>query len=505
MFNHLYNTAKRILSRSPSVQDRSSELRDTPPTSHHFEVSMVTTRRGTETPGQDSSATPQSTGKRRALKRDIETIDTPTAAKRQKRSTPKKKAVEEVQSTQDDEDAPSPLEVIADSIDVLPRTRTASSTQEGKLPIRRRSSPQVIVDKLSPPSAEVEDTEEAIAEDAPTPTPATENAPVERDDVATTPTATKKAQDSPTPRAKRANGRKRSSQGDAKEVADEIPSSSFESEQAVPIENTESQPKKAHVRFGSEEPEVTLESTTINLQGHQRYEAEQAAQGEIADSEDDASDSDEAPEVVTTSTAASKAAASRQDAARAQLAAQEKERQKRKAREQRIVTEQAEKRKREEKKAKKLAKQLAKQQKAQDDEAVDTTEPSKSLSKSVDLSGLLPTSLLSNIPDQRAPTPPQERSGKTEEELRQEKLNRHIKFLERSEKGVKDVKKGKLSVAVLGQRNKVLPPKANRGTRDVREKWLKGRQGDARRGPKGIGGTMERRTFGKKGFLRAED
>ncbi|OAK97170.1 hypothetical protein IQ06DRAFT_379900 [Phaeosphaeriaceae sp. SRC1lsM3a] len=501
MFNHLYNTAKRILSRSPSYQDRSSELRETPPTSHHLEVSMVTTRRGTETPGQDSAATPQSTGKRRALKREIEALDTPTAAKRQKRTTPRKKVVEEVESAKNEENAPESSEDTVDTIAVLPRTRSKDVTQEGKLPIRRRSSPQVVVDKLSPPS-ELEATEEAIADDAATPTQDAGNSTIEQeaDNAAVTPTINKKTQDSPTPRAKRASGRKKPSHSEVKEAAEEIPSSSHESEQAGQAEDVASQPKKAHVRFGSEEPEETLEGTSMNA-------ARPATQLEIADSENDdnASDSDEAPEVVTTSAAASKAAATQQDAERAQLAQQGQERQKREAREQRIATEQAEKRKREEKKAKKLAKQLAKQQE-DDDDAVETSiEPPASLAKSVDLSGLLPTSLLSAIPDQRAPTPPQARPGKSEEELRREKLNRHIKFLERSEKGPKDVKKGKVSVAVLGQQNKVLPPKVNRNSRDVRETWLKGRQVDARKGKKGISGKMERRGFGQRGFLRGED
>ncbi|KAH7408580.1 U3 snoRNA associated-domain-containing protein [Phaeosphaeria sp. MPI-PUGE-AT-0046c] len=513
MFNQLYNTAKRILSRSPSYQDRSSELLDTPPTSHHLEVSMVTTRRGTETPGQDSSATPQSTGKRKVLKREIEALETPTSAKRQKRTTPKKKVVEEIQSAQDEENAPETSEDTTDTIAVIAGSRTEDITQEGNLPIRRRSSPQVVVDKLSPPSAGIEDTEEAIAEDAATPTQPAKDKDTEQKtaSVITTPTTKSKTRDSPTPRAKRASGRKKQSHSEVKEAAAEIPSSSYESEQVVPEEDVSAQPKKAHVRFGSEEPEETLENTNSTLQDHKTYGAHtisQTTQPEIADSDDDASDSDEAPEVVTTSAAASKAAATQKDAARAQLAQQEKERQKREAREQRIATEQAEKRKREEKKAKKLAKQLAKQHEADDDDdgAVEPSiEPATSLSKSISLSGLLPTSLLSAIPDQRAPTPPQARLGKSDEELRREKLNRHIKFLERSEKGVKDLKKGKVSVAVLGKQNKVLPPKANRTTRDVRETWLKGRQGDKRKGKNGIGGKMERRGFGQRGFLRGDD
>ncbi len=96
---------------------------------------------------------------------------------------------------------------------------------------------------------------------------------------------------------------------------------------------------------------------------------------------------------------------------------------------------------------------------------------------------LLPDSLLNAIDEQRPPTPPPEKRGKTAEERRKEKLSHHIKFLERSQKPIKDVKKGKLKVAVLAQQNKVLPPKVNRDTRNMREHWLKGRT-EKRRGKK---------------------
>jgi U3 small nucleolar RNA-associated protein 16 len=80
--------------------------------------------------------------------------------------------------------------------------------------------------------------------------------------------------------------------------------------------------------------------------------------------------------------------------------------------------------------------------------------------------------------------------------------------LERSEKGVKDVKRGRVSVAVLGKMNGVLPPKANRDTRNVREKWLKGHRGEGPKakgkGGKGVGRKVERKGFGVRGFVRDE-
>jgi U3 small nucleolar RNA-associated protein 16 len=509
MLTNIYNTAKRILSRSPSAPDRASETRDTPPTSRHIEVTMVTTRRGTETPGQDSTATPRSSGKRRSLKRELEALETPTAAKRQKKTTPKKRVVEDTQEpVAEDEAVPDSAEDTSDTVNVaIPRTQTPNL--EDKLPIRPRSSPKVVVAKPSPPATEADGAEEAIAstqeDEFHTPEP-------QSDAVYATPATSKKRLSSPTPRAKRASerttsakkssARKKAAPVETEESADEatptassfpdeIASSTQESDQA-PTPTQDAPPKKAHLRFGSEDPEEAKPKVNMNIQGHKRYEAPH----EVADSDDDASDSDEAPEVITTSAAASKAKSSQADAARALLAQQEKERTKREAREQRIAEEQAEKRKRNEKKAKKLAKHLAKQQ------PKDTVEPSTT--SNIDLSGLLPTSLLSNLPDQRAPTPPPVRGGKTEEELRNEKLRHHIKFLERTDKGPKDVKKGKLSVAVLGQQNRVLPPKANRATRNVREKWLKGRQVEVKKG-KGIGGKMERKAFGNRGFLKGDD
>jgi U3 small nucleolar RNA-associated protein 16 len=490
MFSTIYNSARRILSRSPSAQDLSSEPRDTPPTSHHIEVTMVTTRRGTETPGQDPAATPRSSGKRRALKRELEVLDTPTAAKRQKKTTPKKKVVEETQAV------PDSAEDTSDTVNAA-ITDDNTPTQAVKLPIRRQSSPKVIVAKLSPPvGTDLEGADEAMEDDAPASTQDAEfhTPEPQSGSVYATPVTTKKSAVTPTPRATRASERtssakKSSARKNAAPVQQEKSADATTPTQDATV-------KKAHMRFGSEEPEVPQQK--LNLQGHKRYEAPTPTQPEIADSDDDASDSDEAPEVVTTSAAASKAKASQADAARAQRAQQEKERAKREAREQRIAEEQAEKRKREEKKAKKLAKQLAKQQ--QPEPSIEDATPQTS----IDLAGLLPTELLSNIPDQRAPTPPPVRGGKTEEELRKEKLRHHIKFLERTDKGIKDVKKGKLSIAVLGQHNRVLPPKANRGTRDVREKWLKGRE-VKKSGPKGIGGKTERKSFGNKGFLRADN
>ncbi|KAF2821286.1 hypothetical protein CC86DRAFT_302699 [Ophiobolus disseminans] len=524
MLTHIFNTAKRILSRSPSAQEHSIETEETAPIthgpSHGIEVTMVTTRRGTETPGQE--VTPRSSAKRKVGKRELEALDTPTAVKRQRKSPPKKKEPSQLAATTEEDATQDSTEDTSDTIAVsVPATEAQSA--EGKLPIRRRSSPKVVVAKLSPPAyTQADGGDKAIEDDVPA---STQDSVYETPDqhsgsVYATPATRKKVDGSPTPRDRRHNERAsaKKSSGRKKKTSVESEDNSADvtpTHEQAPITSqdapfTPSQPEKAHVRFGSEEPTTTQQSITMNLQGHKRYEALESTQdAELEDAmqvdDDDASDSDEAPEVVTTTAAVSKARASERDTARALLAQETKELIKRKTREKLIADQQAEKRKREEHKAKKLAKQIARQQSAIDEQSIETEAPA-AIDRN-NLPALLPTSLLSNLSDQRAPTPPPARRGKTEEELRKEKLNHHIKFLERTDKGPKDLKKGKLSVAVLRQQNKFLPPKANRDTRNVREKWLKGRQVETRKvkGGKGIGGKVERRAFGNRGFLRGED
>lgn len=520
MFTQIYNTAKRILSRSPSVHGRSSETRDSP---QDPEATMVTTRRGTDTPGSD--ATPRSSTKRRRVgKRELDALDTPTQVKRQRRTPARKQEGEDGAKSATPESSQVSTEGTEDTIAVtLPRSE--SPTEQKKLPIRRHASPLVVVAKSSPP---VPVDVEASENDSQTPTTKKQSG-----SKPATPNAEKDGEGSPTPRAKRASGRLQASaekSGSRSEpthieveettvriTPDEIPSSSLESEQATLEAEAEasvisSTPKKAHMRFGSEEPATTTGYIKMNAQGHKRYEAPSTTDKTVQDvaqpeeEDDSGSDSDEAPEVVTTTAAASKAAATQAEATRALEAQQEKERQKREAREQRIAAEQAEKRKREDKKAKKLAKQLAKQQTNEVDEEEEIKPPS-ALDKR-NIPALLPDSLLSALPDQRAPTPPPETYGKTEEQLRKEKLNRHIKFLERVDKGPKDIKKGKLSVAVLGQHKKALPPKVNRDSKNLRESWLKGRSVEKKKGGKPNfmkSGKMERKGFGNKGFLRGDD
>lgn len=493
MFAQLFGAAKRAINRTPSYQETLGETkgetsRSDPPSTEA--VIMVTTRRGTETPGMAS--TPASSAKKTIGKRELEALETPTQVKRQRkttvelkrtlRSTPKKSEAPSAQSTQETAE-----ETASDTIEATPNPEKSSP-----LTIRRRSSPKVLVDQSSPTK------ENAPTQDFHTPEPPSSEANF------VTPFTSKKAlQGSPTPKAaksstpastKKARGRPKKAQNE--ETPEEIPSSTQESSIASPAAT----PATAHVRFGSEEP-------TMNAYGHKRYEAPAPAPAPTPaadEDEDSADDSDEAPEVVTTAAATSQAATARAETSRALAAAQDKERRKREAREARLAEEQAAKRAREHLKAQKAALKAKKAARLTSVVELDEDAPTPMDMDRSTLPSLLPSSLLDTIGDVRPPTPPPEARGKTDEELRREKLNRHIKFLEQSSKAPKDKRIGKHHVAVLGQQNRVLPPKVSKSTRGVREGWLKGRKGQEVRGRQRLGKTV-RQKFGKGGFLRGED
>ena len=495
MFAQLLGAAKRAISRTPSYQGTSSDTREEVPeiptsepalTDTTDTITMVTTRRGTETPGM--AATPASSAKKAVGKRELEALDTPTQVKRQRKTTVELKR--NLRSTPRKGGEAASAESTQESVDengATPRPEKESSP----LAIRRRSSPKVVVEPSSP-----------VKEDAPT----QENAfhtpePASSEAAFVTPYTSKKAlEGSPTPKAtktttpasaKKARGRPKKAQKD--DIPEEIPSSTQESSIASPT----NAPPKAHVRFGSEEP-------TVNAKGHTRYEAPTpapAAAGE--EDEDSGDDSDEAPEMVSTSAAASKAAAAQADTTRALAAQQEAERKKRSAREKRMAEEQAAKRERDAIKAQKAAAKAAKAARLSSVAEVDEVSTPMDIDRAT-LPSLLPDSLLANLGDVRPPTPPPEARGKTEEELRREKLAHHIKFLESSSKAPKDKRVGKHHVAVLGQQNRVLPPKVSKNTKGVREAWLKGRQGQQTKGKPRIGKTS-RQKFGGGGFLCGED
>ncbi|XP_014552391.1 hypothetical protein COCVIDRAFT_110437 [Bipolaris victoriae FI3] len=495
---------------------------------------MVTTRGGTETPGAPTP-TPRSSTRKQVGKRELESLETPTQTKRQRKApkaTAKKGSAAEPKGQEESADEPS-QESSNDTSDTIAANaqepEAPETPKQSGLPARRKSSPQVVVGAdASDQSSNTVEKEDEVPSTVQNPAFYT---PIQAPgSVYATPATRKRPEGSPTPKAKilddqtpsaavkKGRGRpKKTPKKELVEAIDEVPSSTYESEMApIPSQDTappSAQAEKAHTRFGSEEPAPTPASPVMNKQGNKRYEAaEPVVEVSQADDDNDASDSDdEAPEVVTTAAASSKALAARAEADRAQKAQQAKENAKRKAREEFLAAQQAAKRERDEKKAKKLAKQAAKEAKAAATDAPSADQESDSEHPTqIDTSnGLLPDSLLATIDDQRPPTPPPERRGKTEEEKRKEKLNQHIKFLERTDKPTKDVKKGKLNVAVLAQQNKVMPPKVNRDSKNVREHWLKGRQVEKRMVGKKGGvvrvGRMERRPHGNRGFLKDGD
>ncbi|CAE7188396.1 hypothetical protein PTNB85_07593 [Pyrenophora teres f. teres] len=480
---------------------------------------MVTTRGGTETPGAPTP-TPRSSTRKTAGKRELEALETPTQAKRQRktpapRSSQNKAAAnsdasaeEASQESADDVAAPTTEELGTPVVALSRESPDASSATEGKEDEAKTSHDAVFYTPAQR-AGSVYETPATHRQPEGSPTPKAKEANVEP-----TPTLTKRGRGRPKKTLQKVSSPPQVVETPSK-FNDEVPTSSYESSMA-PILSQEAppsaQPEKTHMHFDDDEESVI---TKISPAANKIHEAPAVTESEAEsvqdedENEDDASDSEnEAPEVVTTAAASSKAQAAQADADRAQKAQQTKEEAKRKAREELIATQQAAKREREEKKAKKLAKKAAKEAKAA---AVPEEEEAAVKPRlDIDLSnGLLPASLLENIDDQRAPTPPPERRGVTEEQLRKEKLNRHIKFLERTEKPAKEVKKGKLNVAVLAQQNKVLPPKVNRNTKNVREHWLKGRQVD-KKNKKGLKPSarfakMERRPHVNRGFLRNGD
>jgi U3 small nucleolar RNA-associated protein 16 len=535
MFSKVFTNAKRILSRSPSVQNLPDEAQEATPTIHDLEITMVSTRSGADlTPRSDD----------RKGKRGLEAGDTPISSKKRRKS---------VGADDKNKDATVARE---NQMDDLLQADIAEaqlmSVKKDKLPIRRRTNPMVVINTPTTRSS----SGKAVSLTSPkeqggSPTPSSSKKKAKKPRVSSadvieqaesvgieeTPESTVQVPESSktptTPKSKKKTPKKAVPSTPAASVTspskfpDEIPSSTYESEQApipsakpTPVstskaskspavpKSTEKASKKIYVspldqasvldasakpkkiRFGSEEPSAAPVPMVIDT-----------AEPQEEDVQDSGSDSDEAPEEMTTASAVRQAKALDQEALRAQQALREKEKLKRKERADRIKQEQGVKQRKTEKKAEKLAKKQARE------ELLEPQEEELDIDIH-DLPALLPDSILEAAGDARPPTPPRQLSGRTEEEARQEKINRHIKFLERGEKPIKDVKKGSLNVHVLAPQNMLLAPKVNRDTRNIRERWLKGRQTD-KISAKGKKGKMqfkrvERRATGG-GFLRGED
>ncbi|KAF2836849.1 hypothetical protein M501DRAFT_987112 [Patellaria atrata CBS 101060] len=116
-----------------------------------------------------------------------------------------------------------------------------------------------------------------------------------------------------------------------------------------------------------------------------------------------------------------------------------------------------------------------------------------------ELPDLLPESLLASAMSHRRASPALQAKEVPTLSAEEQRRRKHIKFLDREGKPIKDVKKGGINVHVLEKRNVLLAPKADSSKR-VREQWLKGREWN-RRTKTPILPPMERRKI-RGGFLR---
>ncbi|KAH7117826.1 U3 snoRNA associated-domain-containing protein [Dendryphion nanum] len=481
MFARVLDTARRILSRSPSVQDLREEAHESTPTPE-IDADMVTTTRR----GPVEGRTPRSSATKIKGKRALEPEDTPVNSKKRRKSQEVDEPVNEElngaleEATVGYSKSPPVME---------PLETSNNSEKKNKLPIRGHHSPQVVINQLSRAPEVVETSTETL--EASPAHPIQENSPVtplvdKINTVIVTPLneQLEKEEGSPTPEA--TSARKGRTPGLGKKGSGTIPSDDLTSTKASSGEQI-----KSHFRFGSEEP-VETEAVITYLPAQEQHP-------DIAEEDGDESDSDEAPEQVTVVSARSKAKAIEAEAARAFRAQQEREARFKRERTERIAQEKEQKRRKLEKKASEYAKLEAKRNPRTREELYDA-----GISN---IPALLPDKLLEAAGDRRPPTPPTMVAEEDNEELRRRKLNHHIKFTERAVKPAPDVKKGSFNVHVLKDQSSSLAPAANGQSKQVRESWLRGRQRNkniSKGRRKGTIGKMERRAVGG-GFIRDEN
>ncbi|KAJ0422779.1 U3 snoRNA associated-domain-containing protein [Aspergillus carlsbadensis] len=258
-------------------------------------------------------------------------------------------------------------------------------------------------------------------------------------------------------------------------------------EEVKPAAKEEPAPKK-HFRFDSEEPEPVLPESA-------EQEVPESVQAENQDV-DDSSD-DEAPETVDNA---------------AQLAKIKSEVKKREQAKQLEEQLKKEKRRQLDEARKAQAKASGKRSEASvPQSAPGAATPAEDLlsESSATLQGsftqdarhpttlpaLLPDDILNAVPDVRPPTPPPET-----QDIVQKKPTK-LRFLDKQEKGPKDVRMGDVSIRVLGgngskKPNTALPPKASKTGRSAREAWLKQARST------GHVNGMRMVSSGSKGFVR---
>ncbi|KAK3077692.1 hypothetical protein LTS18_009565 [Coniosporium uncinatum] len=277
-----------------------------------------------------------------------------------------------------------------------------------------------------------------------------------------------------------------------------------------PTPPTPSASKTKHIRFGSEEPSPPTQEVPSST-AFQNPEV--TIQAESEDAEPD-SESDDAPEAISKSIALSTTRAADLGASLAISAQESAAKDKRRQQEARRKEQADANKKAAERRARKEAKRRARE--GEGEIGAETGDTGEVESGNIDPAvpgfgvetmmeeaedGYLPAALLARAPAVRPPTPEIEGlavGGKPQQSQQRRKI-----FAGLNEKPAKDVKRGPVTVKVLEKRNELLPPKANNKSRNIREAWLKGRQGRPVKGQKTgvLDGRMERREVGR-GFLR---
>ncbi|OCK83542.1 hypothetical protein K432DRAFT_379404 [Lepidopterella palustris CBS 459.81] len=508
MFSRLYTNARNIITRTPSNQKgptaSDTEQRESPiDTTEELVAGMVTTRRGTATESPDVDFSKA----KHPSKREREEATYAVSSKRIKRTasetlshngndvgnddgneveTVEMEAQEQEQHHDADEEISSLDSVTAGDGETTPKPK-------GKLPLRNRehasqkgrSSPIVLIETKSRAKSDYPLLHEASTDDQPSATQeSTYETPLTHHttSVYTTPATHTRKEASTTPQLEAASPMESEEQkcNKKQKQKEKTAENSFDTHGSLTPKPSTTEVKRKHLRFDSEEP---------------LPKADTAPEPEIPSStldpdEQISSDDDEAPETVTRASAIQQTKLAEAEAAK-------------------VVKEQnaAAKLKRQEHDARRAEEKRRNQKQHGKKKHRDTSQLTEDLAPEISLQNLptiLPESLLSSIPNQRPATPPPALSDTLMLDRKQQKWNRHIKFLEQGEKRIKDVKRGPINVRVLEKNNTLLAPKASLRSRSIREAWLKGRFAKKAAG-KGKSrfedSKMERKVVGG-GFLR---
>ncbi|KAA6411580.1 MAG: hypothetical protein FRX48_04860 [Lasallia pustulata] len=245
-------------------------------------------------------------------------------------------------------------------------------------------------------------------------------------------------------------------------------------------------PKANHKRFASEEPKPPPVQRPKTQEHSKPHDEDDDTNVVVADSDDDA------PETLTASAGLEQVRATAIEAARAVEKQEATTKEKRKARDTRL---------------KEQAKSASKRRKIHR-ETLPESDPENASERSTGsvsnqpkastgsrmngrsaLPALLPDEIIAIEPAARPPTPPEE------PEVRLMSVSKKRKFLDADPKPPKDVKRGPVTVRVLEAQRQLLPPRASKTSKALKEAWLVGRRGA------GGAAVVQRRKLGG-GFVR---